>query len=916
MNKKFLSAILFGALMVTSTGTFVSCKDYDDDIKDLQEKVDKLATKEDMASQIATLQAALTTAAKDASDAITKATAAETAAKAAGDDAAAAKAAAEKSVAEAKAAAIEAAKSEVATAQAALEKIVADGLADNKTEMDKLRQEIAKATESVEAIIGSIADMVTSVELVESYSTAGQGHDLSYNVGLPMTFTTAIEKDNVFETGIANAITFVKDTQVQTPDKFVVRVSPTNAVLTPDMISLVNSQGKNLDDMLAVKSVEKFTGLLSRAASNNGLWEVTVALKEYNKDAFTAATVPADNQNKKILFAVQVNNTLSTAAERYVTSSYDLSLGWTPYDPASTLNYFVDDTNVSQIRNRYTSAEDGTAAGYTELAWNSNGPAVKPIKTGADANVVTDATDNRNNPVALHPAVQGTPITISLTTSNSEIIAPANIRGLYVTLDYKANAVESAPSEWNAWNSYSYTGLNAVVEGTTTQITINNTTAINDIIGFRVYAVNYDGTLVDPDGKAFYVSVGGQVVNSAYNTTWTWKANGSSEISKEAVAEGVFNDSWINSVASVSIQSDSVSYGSTSNANSIPLNAIKYYKADKTTSVPVNAPTKDIKYVTIDHTALPVPAYWYDDNKTYSATISYKNANGNVLKTVTVTLKKQLPTFPTAFQAKVNQLNAEGTLNAFMTPLGATAFDGTKDLKQSFNGLDADVNYTFIFKDAQKNSAGELEDMTIGNAYTFTVANNFINNTTKHAVEVSYNFGLISSETGFTSGAQKDYVVKGGEFKNIIFSCLAEINTYAWATAPSLTYAQTDGKTLLENIKSENKRDGKYTTTLDKLITAACDNMIQNLSGATYELWSQVAKDGAIKEGSKNEYFTPAYAASVTVGTKTGAGITFTPNSEAQNPEATVYSTLIIKAKDYFNHDVTITIKNVEVKKR
>ena len=26
MNKKFLSAILFGALMVSSTGTFVSCK--------------------------------------------------------------------------------------------------------------------------------------------------------------------------------------------------------------------------------------------------------------------------------------------------------------------------------------------------------------------------------------------------------------------------------------------------------------------------------------------------------------------------------------------------------------------------------------------------------------------------------------------------------------------------------------------------------------------------------------------------------------------------------------------------------------------------------------------------------------------------------------------------------------------------
>ena len=83
MNKKFLSAILFGALMVSSTGTFVSCKDYDDDIDNLQEQINKLATKEDMTSQIATLQAALTTAAKDASDALAKATAAETAAKAA-----------------------------------------------------------------------------------------------------------------------------------------------------------------------------------------------------------------------------------------------------------------------------------------------------------------------------------------------------------------------------------------------------------------------------------------------------------------------------------------------------------------------------------------------------------------------------------------------------------------------------------------------------------------------------------------------------------------------------------------------------------------------------------------------------------------------------------------------------------------
>jgi len=40
MYKKVLSAILFGALTIASTSTFVSCKDYDDDIKSLQTRID------------------------------------------------------------------------------------------------------------------------------------------------------------------------------------------------------------------------------------------------------------------------------------------------------------------------------------------------------------------------------------------------------------------------------------------------------------------------------------------------------------------------------------------------------------------------------------------------------------------------------------------------------------------------------------------------------------------------------------------------------------------------------------------------------------------------------------------------------------------------------------------------------------
>lgn len=42
MNKKFLSAVLFGALLASTTGTFTSCKDYDDDINGLNERVDAI----------------------------------------------------------------------------------------------------------------------------------------------------------------------------------------------------------------------------------------------------------------------------------------------------------------------------------------------------------------------------------------------------------------------------------------------------------------------------------------------------------------------------------------------------------------------------------------------------------------------------------------------------------------------------------------------------------------------------------------------------------------------------------------------------------------------------------------------------------------------------------------------------------
>ena len=48
MRKKYLSALLFGAILVTSTGTFTSCKDYDDDINSLKEQINDMTSNLDL----------------------------------------------------------------------------------------------------------------------------------------------------------------------------------------------------------------------------------------------------------------------------------------------------------------------------------------------------------------------------------------------------------------------------------------------------------------------------------------------------------------------------------------------------------------------------------------------------------------------------------------------------------------------------------------------------------------------------------------------------------------------------------------------------------------------------------------------------------------------------------------------------
>ena len=901
MNKKYLSVILFGALMLGSTGTFTSCKDYDDDINNLQEQIDKLATKEDMEAKLSQMQAAIDAAKATAEDALAKA-------EAAGDSKE-----------------IEALKARVQALEDAaidVEALKAEIKASVDTQLDSFRTEMNALIEKVEGLVGKLADMVTSVELVYSFTSPSQ--DAKPELG----FTTALEQDNVFEEGIANAITFKKGNQRQTPSTFIVRVSPANAVLTPEMISLVNSQGENLDNMLTVKSVKKYNGLLTRAAENSGLWEVEVELTQYDEKAFEAATETKDG---KILFAAQVNNTLTEeTASRYVTSSYDLTLDWNKYNPEGALNYFVNDVNVGDINNRYAFGlcaslpnYNGQDTPYKELTWLG-----ATAVAGTDKNTKLDANDDRHAEKA-YPAVQGEDIVISLTSSNTEIKTPDNIRAMYVTLDYEKNAVESAPSEWNAWNSYKYTGLNTVVEGTELTITINpgeGQSIINDFIGFRVYAVNYDGTLVDPDGKAFYVKVGNPAEDwNTVNTVIIPDATNATTPSQEKSAKEAVTLTKLTGASAAKWVTDKI------DNNAAVFNVVFEDKDGKVlyTSANTNPANVDFSKVTKVYT-VPTIDNWatYVDNKAYNGTLTISNADGFVLATINVSMTKQLPGKPEGFSIKTNQLDEKGVYNCYLVPNDWTApnaVNGTMDMDHVFNwGTGLPAQYVISFAEAAMDNNNKLVANDVAGDKDLEVAKNFIDNTKQHTTTVSYNYGEISSEAKDAQGKIVDYLVEVETFPTV-FNCIYN-TTYSWHWGTIEEIAKAYGKEW-----AEKNTDGSYKYkapstdlvygtdrtfgTPESNTPFSFDEVILGVSSrdGLYSAWLSKPYLQSLKfkeahviskgNGVVDEYFKVIPA--------DGNGVLSfeaTQTSVETNPTANVPSTLKMVYTDMYGHDVVIEL--------
>ena len=846
MNKKFLSAILFGALMITSTGTFVSCKDYDDDIENLQEQIDKKADLTELSSQVSTMQSAISAAQSAANNALEAAKKADNSA--------------EIAALEAKINSLKSCECDLEALEAELKAIIASSLAD--ADLEGFKKQVEEQMAIVKELAGAYLTMVTEIDL---YYKEDANSDLELN------FSNVIEKDNKF--GPNNEITFTKGTNVPTATSVVVRVVPANAELTTDMITLINGKGESIMDQVEVTKVEPYSKLLTRGSAT-GLWEVTFKLKNYNNEKFAAIE---KSNGANILYAVAINDIAATeeTTAHTAVSDFGVTLAYKAGAAADTLLYKVDGTDVADIMNRY-----GKATGAKEYIWKSGAEvAINETTT----NVVEG--DNRSAKAAKNVQV-GIPFAVELVADND-----AMPRAFYVTLDENF-AYESSPSELNAWKNYGITGLNTVVDpAKKLEITIPTESAKGDYVGFRVYAVNYDGTLVDPDGKAFYVYVGG--ATTAANASVMFKPNAYTagtgkywdsekasiditgwngatkaklvKIYDKADANKVDKNSTIGNfqLANFVLYGDNLTYNFAQGQAGDEI-AISISDLSKYNKIAINS--ADVKLLV--------------DGVTYVAVIELINGNANntIVQRVEVEFTKVFPEFPTTVKPYTNILIDGKTLKIY--PKNVAAGVATYDIDNVWHGVDAHTAFTQTNVEEGKTATvsyvattAAIEASMTDNMPAFQVASDImkVDNAafgTKYPVAVTYDYGYLSSTGKNPDGDKNDatYLTAWGNndfelvFGNYVYDC-----AIVWGDkAPELAYPGVIGEESFISLSEITITDWYNRTT---------PTLINKFNGYATTIVANLLTGDDFK--TVDEYYTVQIKENHKVGTdsKTGADI-------------------------------------------
>ena len=776
------------------------------------------------------------------------------------------------------------------TRLAAIESVL-NGVKDDDTKLG-LATKVTNIENKLKDIIGEYTTMVTGVSLVGSY----QVDDYNGKVDLKFMSDNVVQ-DLVFGKGqkddtgavvaeATNQQTYVKNTPFNNETSILVRVSPTNAELTKNTtIKLIDSKGNDLSEVLELGTPERFNTLLSRASAATGLWTIPVKVKAGVATDKIEQKVGGNgaDKDKHRLYAVAIQNTDKNAQDRYVTSTYDLTVqkpsDFTAAEDLKKVKIWSETTmgyNHAMTLNRNkktTSSYDyDTNWEYVNGHWESNPPYMVSAKNNEKIHI--DFSEYKNK-----------------------------VQYFYVVRDDNNVDKQSGTSAINAWKSYEYKGLGDVVkadEGGT--ISINIKGQVGDEIGFRIFAVNYNGTLVPTTGDSFVVYVGEQQnqasvagnidVKTVYNNETEWLP-----------LTGTLKDGLrLPRRVTAKVNGQNIDFNVEYAANNEGASPVK-------DGVYHNSLIKFVKF-----TCTSDMSTWKDDAKA-NFVISQKDNDGQMIQNeITVSLTKVLPTVESTkklmgYTWKDGQL-VDNTYTAYVYPVNGWTTSGKangyKEFEQAITGLTSNCFITVA--NLQKNTKDyqytESQSFTTA-PWKVTVDNALIDGTTKHATNISYNYGKISSENK-KDGAIVDYVIPV-ETVQTIFACPLKkgVQTYAWEKAPvvngkNTTYVDVNYLTYNNpNTVKYTKGDASVHANLLDFIKG--HNNFDNtefggaLSGLAKNKYVDVTAK-LISNGSKKEdYFT-------TTIDKTNWTISFTPQSGTTNPVKDVASTLVITVKDAFGH--------------
>ena len=838
---------------------------------------------------------------------------------------------------------------------------VLNGVKDDDTKLG-LATKVTNIETQLKDIIGQYSTMVTDVQLFEFALPNRTGFDRTLN------FAQVEELDNVFPAeGVADGkFTFTKGNYHIGEDSLLVRVSPVDAELTKSNVSLLNSQGKELDDLVEVTDVHRYNKLLlgnTRAADNDaksGLWVVKFKAKEVG-EKFKAAVEAKDENDRtcSVLYSVAVKNTYNNTSDkaednktRRVTSEYAVDLN--TYKAQHVWDFSVNGISVANIHNRWSETEAGNSTlGIPEYVWK-NEAATTVITENADPDKInavdrpagwTNAAKDNRQPSTILAVEKGKNITIDFTNTN----IAKNVKGFYVTLDEKF-AQESAPSELNAWNSYTYE--NVGYKGKPAKLFTGNKGTIKiqdmgnvkgDVIGFRVYAVNYDGTLTDPDGRAFYVAVGDVKTDVTIPTTnLSYNLQNRMFMSEPVDVENIISG----------LDFDAKDYAWTvaekdaDNKKPTGVDAI-YVLADGSTTSELSNEVKKVIFI-LSNPGQFIDGETYKVQATLTKQISSATAT---VSTVTASFKKVMPTEAPKFAYRDGfGKDAKGNdINKYIVPNdGDYKINGIKngyyDLrnilvinnnKSTWNGQDLfDTNndwlgeFKFYVADGTWKNSTQLEEAeAVRSGYHLYVRNyggNLVDNETVRTITGKFSYWGISkhlNQTGTSYVANDDYVVKSESSEKLTYCSWTKTfnvltgDKSTWVTGTNNTVTWTADKsestTLdLANLGTEIKDAELLPVALTGVDAKKFSTyMTAEVLAPVYNNEDNVYVWTTSKGGSQyNPYFTAEFSIDRTK-------IILTQNNQGSIPSSVTSGEIHFTVKDCFGNKKNITLPFVIKKK-